>query len=598
MMCDFGNPARGKRGPACWNISRDSEQFCRQSSPNHLSAVPCAGGASVVAIPPAADDACVAQELTSMQLCEHAPFLAPYIPDLLCSSARNAPGARLPEARRAPCTTTLAAAVLASPHDGTEASSRCGREVAAHWIASDGHARRQLAAACADRATSTLADGCASVSQHAVLSAVQRLGAMGAASDGLCHGEGLSALAWDFLRFWDDVAPRAPALSLRHLLNVCSSASSLISQADPASACSWSCSLAHALADGAASRLMDPGQEGDRVSRWLHVVLLSMLACAVSGCHRSIHCDHGPTLVGKLLCAAAGSVEDAAGVVLAVVQCEPLGALGRHLAPQRQFWQGISGEQRRVAVRPMAAMASVVLNVMVSAACQDVGGALEKAVGAAMRHRGARLWGWCGVGTDAITKLCSALVQMLVSAVDGGQEAGKACWLMCEEFQWLQKRLGVADAVCREDRWCAGKDRSGVSQSSSSSASSSEADSSSSSEAHSSGETAGEQQTAADELGSARCAALSAGREEAICAMEIAAECCGWRWTADQLVDRIVWPAVQQLHAMQTIQAKLMYGCLTRLMETLLNKVLSISDNDEVACEYVASTREALQFVS
>lgn len=547
-------------------------------------------------MPHSADTVDPAEGLTSTQLCEQAPFLAPYIPDLLCRSARSKAVAPLPQVRSVACTAALAAAVLAPPQDSTEGSSGCDRDLAGHWMASDGGSRQQLAAACAERATSALADSCASVSQHDVLRAVQKLSAAAGASGGLCNGDGLSALAWDFVHFWDDAAPRAPEVSIRHLLHVCSSASSLIAQADPAAACGWSCSLAHALADRAAARLSARGEEGDRASRWLHIVLLSMLACAVAGCHRSIRCDHGPVLVGKLLCAASGYLEDAAGVVLAVVQCEPLGALGRHLAPQRLFWQGFSSEQRRVALRPMPAMVSVVLNVMVNAACSDGGGALGKAAGAAMRHRGERLWGWCGVGTAAITKLCAALVEMLVSAVDGEQDAGNACWLMCEELQWLQEHLGVADGPHREKQVSAAKQRSAVSQSSSSSGSSSS--SSSSSEDQSSGETAGDEQPAADKLGSARCAALSAARKEAISAMEMAAECCGWRWTADELVDRVVWPAVQRLHAMQTSQAKLMHSCLTRLMETLLNKVLTISHHDEVASEYVASTREALQFVS
>lgn len=560
-----------------------------------LNLVGFTGATPRVHVPPAATGA---GPLTTAQICEHAPLLASIIPDLGCSRSRSTPAAPLPEPRRAACISALASAVLSPPDGSAGDATGCSQDIASHWLASDQDCRQQLAAACAERATSALAHSCAAIEEPAVLHAVQKLTAAAGSDtgDGPRHGEGLAELAWGCLGLWDGMGPSAEAVSMRHLLQVSAGACSLIAAAEPDCACGWSCCLAHALGDAAAEVLRARPADGDeQTARWLQAVLLSVLACSAYGCHRDARCDHGPRLVGRLLCAAAGCVQNAMGVVFAVVQCEPMGALGRQLAAQRQFWQATSvGATRSVVLRPMAAMVSVVLNVMACGACQEGRGALAQAVGAAVQVRGVSLWGWCRVGTDAITKLCAALVQLLVSAVDGSLEAGRACWAMCDEFQWLQERLGTGER-CREDG-----QPSAVSQSSSSSGSSSDDSSCGGSEAHSGGAAGntGEDSGQLGKLGSVHRAALSAAKEEVVLAMELAAECCGWKWTAEELVDRIVWPAVQQLHTNQSSEAQLICSCLGQLLEKLLNKIVLISDNDRIACEYVVSTREALQFVS
>eukprot|EP00892_Ulva_mutabilis_P010614 jgi/Ulvmu1/7925/UM004_0157.1 len=307
----------------------------------------------------------------------------------------------------------------------------------------------------------------------------------------------------------------------------------------------------------------------------------------------AIRCDHGARLVGKLLCASAVCVHDAVGVALAVMLCEPLGALGRHMGAQRQFWRGAREEPRGVALRPMAGTVAVAMSVIVDAAYQHGRGELTRAAGAVARVRGVRVWGWCPVGTAGVTRFCAATVQMLVAAAAEGGDAGRVCWGMCEEFESLQKRVGRDGGGCGNKAGSGREAGGSASLSSSSSGISSGGDSSESSQC----QTGDSGESGHVSEGGFRAAALSAGVQEAMDALEVAAECCGWRWTIEKLVDGTVWPAVQRLRDMRSKNAELVHSSLMQLMERLLDKVVTISKNDEIACEWAASTREALQFV-
>lgn len=531
------------------------------------------------------------QPLTASEIKERAPFISQYIVDSVGWTGRDVRIGKVVEAKPAACITSLAAALMASNGAASDIAG-FSKQVAEHWLAVDSESRQRLAVACADCAMSGVAESCASVQEQAALCAVQKLSVACSAHSGICNTEALPDLAWDFLGLWDAMMPATTSPSIRSVLHICSEANSLITQVERGNACTWSCTLADALGDAVVTLLANSSKSSDSNGRYLQIMLMSILACAVSGVKRPPSCEHGTQLAGKLLCAAAGSVDDAGAVVLAIVMPEPMGAL-QHIAAQRQFWEGLGGESHNVAIRPMAAMIAVILRVMVTAACMEEQTPLIRALGHAASSRGRQLWGWSRVGTETITKLCSAYIEMLLSAVDEDSSAGKQCWLMCDEFQWLQHRVA-------ENRLQKHRERTNIEASAFQSSSSSESSSDDgSSEADSSCATGAEEDSAPGSGGcSIRAAALSAAKSEAMSAMRLAAECCGWRWISQDLIDRIVWPAVQKLHAMHSRDAKSLCCSLSSLMDDLLHQVDHMSVGDAGACEYVASTREALQFVT
>lgn len=502
-----------------------------------------------------------------------------------------------PTPHHAACVSSIAAQLLGSPGREAQPAEHTAQQVAAHWLASDPDARQHLVSACANRVADALVEGCNGVSERELLQAVQHLRPEARPASGPCLPEALPALCPDMHAFVEQACHHHSGMSVRHVLEVCADASAAIARGDPSAACGWGCSVATVLGDAAVA-LLDERRGGEAAggSRWLQVVLLSMTACAVHGCYRSVRCDHGPQLVGRLLsAAAAASVEDAAGVVFAVVLSEPLGALGRHMAALRRLWQAPPEPQQGVAVRPMAAVAVVAMDVTATAACQEGRGELLMALGRAVQSRGLRLWGWRPAGTAAVSSLCTALVQMLESAADGG-DGGQACWQMCEELEWLEGCMPSHEARCpQQERQ--GDEQGAASYSSSSSDSSSGSGSGAGSQCHS-GDSGESRQAGGESGGGVRAAALSAGVQEVTRAMAVAAECCGWRWAADELLDGVVWPAVQRLHGVRSAEAELVCSGLQGMMGQLLDAVVTMSKNDEVACEYVASTREALQFVS
>jgi hypothetical protein len=73
---------------------------------------------------------------------------------------------------------------------------------------------------------------------------------------------------------------------------------------------------------------------------------------------------------------------------------------------------------------------------------------------------------------------------------------------------------------------------------------------------------------------------------------------CGWRWAAEVLVDRVVWPAHQQLQAVKSQTGPCVRETVEHVIRSLLKYISDCSRAHPDALEFVGSVEEALQFLT
>ena len=90
---------------------------------------------------------------------------------------------------------------------------------------------------------------------------------------------------------------------------------------------------------------------------------------------------------------------------------------------------------------------------------------------------------------------------------------------------------------------------------------------------------------------------LHAVLQEVRQALMFASRCCGWKWTAHTLLDKVVWPVFERMQRFESPAADDVRRVTRELISDLLGLVRCLSNEDVAATEYVAEVQEALQFV-
>ena len=235
-------------------------------------------------------------------------------------------------------------------------------------------------------------------------------------------------------------------------------------------------------------------------------------------------------------------------------------------ASLRAFWATCDSRLPQTAgLGPLAAMETAVR----LAAAQQVAAATDaaaRAAGERMLAWGAQRWGWpqrpAGVVIVAVAR---SIVATLRDAADGDQQVLAAVQQLAD----VQATLQEMPELCAD---------ASSSRSDCGSASSSDDEDDSSS--------------ASDSTGTAR-GALAQFADEAQAALVLAAHACGWRGTAELLLDSVVWSALEEAGVRPGCES---LATLMRMAHALLGVIQRTGAGCAVAEAYVAETREALAF--